>query len=550
MVSAKHILQAILLPLVAAAGLSSCSGKGEQTAEKVAVKVEITLQPYVDQTGVFHSPVWNAQDVVSLTDKTTGERSTAMPAMPGSATSGFVFSMSQPAKGDVLSAAFPVVQPEFTGEISYTQKISGEQLTLVNIKNKDLKLIDDENYPMLLVDQADLATGVKYEKYKLTKQSKLEGKDAFVHIVTADMTRPGLVLEAAFANEICPNPSTIDNNNGKRLREILTENVERRAAQGHKIIAGINGDYYETLPGFPLSCHVDNGEAVFINSEEERRVHSNFLYGVTMFEDHTLSTEARTVACSVRYNGKETVVSSVNDTIVRLSPTAPSRVKSIRTANVYTHRFVRVPFPKDEPNLLNRIGTQALFIVAKADDVLKVNKGYSESRITAVYDGISGSLNQAPYVSAKGEWVLQLTGDAAKDFAGAKVGDKIEFKADIAIAGKIKPIYSLIGGKYRFIVKGKPSTGYEDPRSATRHTMVALNEAGTEIRLITIEWTSMFRDAGNIAMVLGAYNVVKFDGGGSTCMWINRFNGQLVQKSTDSRGPQRSNMNYLHLRQL
>ena len=51
---------------------------------------------------------------------------------------------------------------------------------------------------------------------------------------------------------------------------------------------------------------------------------------------------------------------------------------------------------------------------------------------------------------------------------------------------------------------------------------------------------------------LGMYNAVRMDGGGSTSMWINRGSdeGELVCKSCDSKGNERSCMNYLHVRIL
>lgn len=518
----------------------SCSVKDNPQAGKTAVKVDITLQAYTDENGHFHSPAWASNDVVALVNKSTGERATARPVTAGTEKSTFIFKMTQPTKDDVLSAEYPAINPTFEGQTSYSQKVSTEKLTLVYKNAIEPKVIEDDTYPMMLSGRTVLADGVVYERYTLTKQ------DAFVHVVTADMTRSDITLDAVISNDICPNPCNETTNNGKRLRETLSEVVSRRKAEGRKVLAAINGDYYATVPGILLSCHVQDGEAVFINNPYERVKEPYFLYGITLFQDRTLSTEARTISCKARLGAKEVEVFSVNDTIVGLSPKAASGARPYQGANVYTHRFVQLPFP-EKPTLTNKIGTNALFIVARADDVLKVNTGYIESKITAVYDGRKSSLGKAPFVTQKGEWVLQLTGESAEAFADAKVGDAIAFRADIAIGGQTKPIRSHVGGKYRFVTMGMPSTGTEDSRPATRHTMVALDKDGKELRLITIEWTSMFRDASRICILLGCYNVVKCDGGGSACMWINKNGGQVVQKSTDSRGPERSNMNYIHI---
>lgn len=533
-----------LLPLLAVAGMSSCKGKSDPAPQKTAIKVELTLQPYTDEASQVKNPVWAATDVVKLTNKATGESITAKPLTAGQDKSTFLFSMTQPSKGDVLFAEFPPAEPLFDGQTAYTQKVSGEKIDLVYKNAIDPIIIDDPDYPMMLTARTDISEGVTYERYTLTKQS-----NAYVHIVNVDMTRSDIVLDAVLSNDIVPNPCDATSNNGKRLRETLTETVKRRKAQGNKIIAAINGDYYATVPGILLSCHVQDGEAVFINNPYERKIEPYFVYGITQFEDRTLSTDARSIACKARLGSKEVEVYSVNDTIVKLSPNTASGARPYQSANVYTHRFVKTPFA-DKPELQNKIGTNALFIVAKAADVLKVNTGYAESVITAVYDGRTTTLSEAPYVTGKGEWVLQLTGSAADEFASAKVGDAIAFRADITIGSQTKPIRSHIGGKYRFVTAGKPTTGTDDPRSDTRHTMVSLDQEGKKLQLITIEWTSPFRAASRICILLGCYNVVKCDGGGSTCMWIDRNGGELVQKSTDSRGPERSNMNYIHIRKL
>ena len=48
--------------------------------------------------------------------------------------------------------------------------------------------------------------------------------------------------------------------------------------------------------------------------------------------------------------------------------------------------------------------------------------------------------------------------------------------------------------------------------------------------------------------MLGAYNVTRFDGGGSSAMWIySGGEGGLVNNPSDSKG-ERSCMNYIYIR--
>lgn len=79
-------------------------------------------------------------------------------------------------------------------------------------------------------------------------------------------------------------------------------------------------------------------------------------------------------------------------------------------ANLYTFRYVKEP----HPGLTNPIGTKALFIIGKNNQPLKVNSGDFEATITKIIDG-RGTTVEAPYVTDKNEWVLQVTGDKADE---------------------------------------------------------------------------------------------------------------------------------------
>ena len=53
-----------------------------------------------------------------------------------------------------------------------------------------------------------------------------------------------------------------------------------------------------------------------------------------------------------------------------------------------------------------------------------------------------------------------------------------------------------------------------------------------------------------IAQKLGGYNMTRFDGGGSSCMWVYNASagkGSLVNRPCDSKG-ERSCMNYILVR--
>ena len=420
------------------------------------------------------------------------------------------------------------------GGISCEKKPSNEgQIDPRTLIGGDFTLEQKESF--------DVVSGVKYTKYL---QDRL---GATVHVLSLDMESGGFAVEASFADGICPNPCDESANNGKKLRETLSENIARRTASGENIVAGINGDYYSTLGGFPLSCHIEDGEPVFVNNPYELSREPFFVYGLSIYKDGTFRFGERKVSMSASFGGKTVSVYSVNDTIVALHP--KSRAAAYKGANIYTYRFREQPFAS-KPSIVNKIGTQAKFIVARTRDGLKINEGEQEAEVLQVLDGIHGSLTKAPYVSDPRDFVLQLTGNSA-DALTPVPGDRISVKLEMSLNGEVKPIAAHMGGKYLYVKDGKAGTGTDDPHAPAHTSVFGCDKEGRHLMLVCIAGSMSFYDHYKICLELGMYQALKVDGGGSTEMWVKKNgNGTIICPSTDSRGNERSNMNYLLVRQL
>ena len=75
---------------------------------------------------------------------------------------------------------------------------------------------------------------------------------------------------------------------------------------------------------------------------------------------------------------------------------------------------------------------------------MKVNSGDFEATITQIIDGRSTTV-EAPYVTDKNEWVLQVTGDKANELAQSlKTGDKVQISAELKIGSSTDPIKYII----------------------------------------------------------------------------------------------------------
>lgn len=397
-------------------------------------------------------------------------------------------------------------------------------------------LLAERRYAMALVEEADIAEGVRYVRYKMERDG------GALHVVEADLSR-GVLIDACWANGLCPNPATNATNNGKQLRETLSETLQRRLDQG--VVAGLNGDYYVTRGGFTLSPHVEEGEPVFFGNPYELEREPDFRYGFTQFTDGTVGFGRRQVDIRVRAGERSVPVRSVNDTILALSPNAVQAARVYQDANLYTARFVRKPFPSVE----NRVSPRALFIVAKASVPLSVNTGEISSVVTEVLDGRDGALSEAPMVTGRDEWVLQLTGDRAAELASLQKGDAVSVRFDMALDGEIKPIRTHVGGKSLILRAGGKGEGYNNPQTAKRASLIGATADGKKVLLIASPAGLTFPDCYEVSRRLGLHNAIRLDGGGSTELCLVRGGRvEIVCPSSDSNGPERSNMNYFHVR--
>ena len=160
-----------------------------------------------------------------------------------------------------------------------------------------------------------------------------------------------------------------------------------------------------------------------------------------------------------------------------------------------------------------------------------------------------------------------MTGTPAGEVAAAvKVGDAVKIKANVTVGGETKPVYTQNSTMYQFMVNGRDDTGSlsETNTNNTKYdpmTFVGIDQAGTKVWLFEVDgrqidvaggvWTSMgvkAYEAYRIAEMFGAYNMTRFDGGGSSAMWVYADGaGKLVNTPSDSKG-ERSCMNYIYIR--
>lgn len=401
---------------------------------------------------------------------------------------------------------------------------------------------DPAYYAWETIDSIQLAPGVSYRKLSFLNFGQ------HVYTVEIDLQHPDVAIETVIANDICPNPNVNQNsNNGRNLRETLSETVSRRRAAGRNIVAGINTGFFNSHDGFPRGVHIEEGEPVFVNNPDVRRRLVNHRPGFTFFDDRTVSFGEREFNGNIRIGGEQFEFYSVNDTIVRLNG------KVQFDANIYTNRFVKQP----HTGVFNAIGDRALFVVCRnQDNGLRVNSGYQTAQVLQIVDGRNAQA-VVPFVTSKKDWVLQVTGSKADNIRNLiQVGSTVEIENTLAIGGVTKGIKVHNASMFHYVQNGTyvaPSNA-SDALTINPTTNIGMKDNGKTIVLFCVDGRSAydrgldFYEAYRVADKLKLQDVIRFDGGGSTTMWAKDLGeGRVVNQVSDTNG-ERSCMNYLHIR--
>jgi len=417
---------------------------------------------------------------------------------------------------------------------------------LVNTVDQTL----DAYYDWKEISTTAVSSGVKYSHYECL------GIPRHVHVLEIDLSNPSVEVTTMYSEDCVPNPNGNKNsNNGKNIRETLSEVCSRMRGDGADVVAGVNSGFFDSNDGISRGFHIQDGEPVYGSYYIYSKL-PNHKWAFTVFSDGTASAGKKSFSGKLTAGGKEYTWYSVNDTTLRhTNVTYP--------INIYTSRYKKIPHP-EKPSLVNKLAPDALYVVAEyTGDNMKVNCGYAEARVTAIQDGRSSALTDPPYLSSKKEVAIALSGTPASEIGSAvKVGDLIKLKFDMTIADQTsgdlnKPILTQNSSMYEFIANGKDVSASSGIVSHDPLTFPAISRDGKTLWLVEVDGRQDWYSTGlngyeifRIAKKLGAWNSTRFDGGGSSCMWVydkSKGSGGLVNRVSDSKG-ERSCLNYLIIR--
>ena len=421
--------------------------------------------------------------------------------------------------------------------------------------NPDSVTVDwtlDSYYDWTEVESLNLHSGATYHHYSFTNIPR----EMFV--LEVDLTNPGIEITPALAGEIIPNPNGLaDNDHNYELntiRERLSDVCTRRRNEGQKILAGVNGGFFDTHDGILRGFHVENGEPLYINNPDAIAKLASHKWGFTVFKDGTASCGVRSFTGKIRTAGKEFNYYSINDTILR-------RTSADYQVNLYTARYRKKPY-SSHPELVNTLASNALYVVCKWDnDPMTVNTGYAWATVTEIRDGRTGSIT-TPQLDDKKKFAIALSGETAQKWSSfIQVGSRLEVNCTISVDGVIKPILSQISSMYQLMTDGRDASNTPGSNSSLYtaldpQTFPVVSKDGTKVWLVQIDGRQGWYSIGirgyelyRIAKKLGGWWTTRIDGGGSSCTWVwNGSSGSIVSRPSDIPGGERSCMNYLLIR--
>lgn len=398
----------------------------------------------------------------------------------------------------------------------------------------------------------EVSSGLRYSQYSCDNVPRM------VNILEVDLTDPAIEITTSYADDCVPNPNGNKNgNNGFNIRETLSQLCERKRAEGHDIVAGINTGFFDSNDGISRGFHVEEGQPVYINNPEVVNRLPNHSWALTVFTDGTASCGKKKFSGKIMVGTREFDFCSVNDTIMRHT----SKAYQI---NLYDSHYRQYPHPQKK-SLVNVLAPDALYVIAEyVSEPMKVNQGYASAKVISIADGRTDALDELPYITADNQIGIALSGEKADEFASlVTVGTLMEFRCDMTIEGETtRPVHTQNSSMYHIMKDGEDNLASVGSSSSLHTkqdpmTFPVISKDKKKVWLVEVDGRQGWYSTGingyelyRIAKKLGGYNATRFDGGGSSVMWVYDSatgKGGVVNSVSDSKG-ERSCMNYILLR--
>lgn len=436
--------------------------------------------------------------------------------------------------------------------------VNNAMMNVQDAYNPEANTVDwsqDAYYDWVEKENIQLHSGAIYHHYSCTNVPRE------IFVLEVDLTNPGIEITAVIADESIPNPNGLKSNDYNAqlntVRERLSDICKRRRSKGEKILAGVNSGFFDTAPGILRGFHIEEGQPAYINNPDVVNKLPNHSWAFTVFTDGTASCGKKTFSGKMRLNGTEYNYYSLNDTILR-------HTSADYQANLYNARYKKQPH-SEKPELVNNLASNAMYVICEWDgDPMKVNTGYASATVKEIRDGRSSSITP-PYISSDKRFVIALSGNMAAQWKdNVSVGQTLEMSCEIAVDGVKKPIYTQVSTMYQLMTDGADASNSPGSSASLYSqydpmTFPVVSKDLKKVWLVEIDGRQLWYSMGvkgyemyQIAKKLGGAWVTRFDGGGSSAIWVwdaAKGSGSIRSKPCDSPGGERSCMNYLLIRE-
>lgn len=314
----------------------------------------------------------------------------------------------------------------------------------------------------------------------------LESGPNHMNILVVDLTNPLVKLQTVKAQD-------------KLLGfERTSSMANRNHSEGHQVVGAVNGDFYNTSNGVPISTQVVNGEILKNTSDR-------YNFASTIFNQPLIAMNV--------FSGK-----------VFLDDTLLYSISEINTTRE-TNQLIYYNSYYGTSTGTNQYGTEIKFY--------PLDQWILNDTMLCIVESKQVGVGNMTIGKSKG--ILSGHGTAASALNFINVGDTI--KVYMGLSNALNKLDQLIGGGPVIIQNGVNigSTVDVHPR-----TSIGFNQDSTKLFLFTVDGRQPGYSVGMSLYQLadymikwGVYQGLNLDGGGSTTMWVR---GEIVNSPSDAGG--------------
>ncbi|MEK4359797.1 phosphodiester glycosidase family protein [Paenibacillus sp. FSL M7-1455] len=269
---------------------------------------------------------------------------------------------------------------------------------------------------------------------------------------------------------------------------------------GNRVIAGINGDFYDMSSGVPLGMFMGGGKMLVSPPKDW------YAFGLKA-DGTTLYGPSPSLAKTLTIGGKTAELSAIN------------RIRGNNDLVLYTPDF-------HASTMTNDLGDEVVLGVLKGE----VKSGQT---LQLKVESIHGNKGNTPI--ADGKVVLSASGTQRDRLAGLQVGDEVS--VSLQLSGEWSDVTMAIGGSALLVKDGQVQPN-SDPAAHPR-TAVGTKADGSVVLLEIDGRQPGFSEGVTLAELaqilkdMGVVNALNLDGGGSST-FIARMPGETQRKLLNS----------------